>query len=448
MNETILEILRGFSLDLYRPIFPRSLDVGEPLEPRAGNLVTVISGMRRSGKTYRLLQVMEDLIARGVPQDRLLYFNFEDDRLGAVTPATGDAVIEAFWALSPRAAEQGSYLFLDELQEMEDWGSWLRRIVDTTRATIFVTGSSSKMLSENYSTQLRGRSLEYVQYPLGFGEFVRWHEPELDAAGPGWSARERVALERLLGEYLVKGGFPVVQDLPWQRAVPVLQGYARRVVASDVVERHGVGNPRAASLFGTKVLALCGRPLSLRKVTEEIRQTGHAVSRTALADLVGYFEEAFLVHEVDPRTRSTRLGPNHQRKLYPIDHGLARANMPAPTLDQGQILEDAVAVELLRRQGPSRAGAVASYLTETRRHEVDFCAGDALFPQGLQLLQVSWDLTSPRTMERECRSLWEAMAELGVRESTIVFAHGEERLIERDGARIGCVPAWKWLLGH
>lgn len=122
MNEVIASALRDFSIEAFKPIFTRDLDLGEPLPPRAGNLVKVVIGMRRSGKSYRLFQEMDRLLASGVPENRICYFDFDDDRLKPITPATGDAVLEAFYAINPSALSEGAYLFFDELQEMSDWG--------------------------------------------------------------------------------------------------------------------------------------------------------------------------------------------------------------------------------------------------------------------------------------------------------------------------------------
>ena len=118
MNSVIAEKISGFSLADYQPIFHRELDLGDPLEPRAGNLVTVVTGMRRSGKSYRLFQEIERLIESGTDSARILYFNFEDERLDPITPATGDEALEAFFTLHPEAFDLGAYFFFDEVQEM------------------------------------------------------------------------------------------------------------------------------------------------------------------------------------------------------------------------------------------------------------------------------------------------------------------------------------------
>ena len=159
MDRLVARIMQDFSLDLYEPIYPRALDLGTPLLPRAGNLVSVVVGMRRSGKTYRLFQEMRRLLDDGVPPAQMLYFNFEDDRLKPLTSAVGDAVLDTFFELHPEAHERGAYLFLDEVQEIEDWGTWLRRIIDTKKVTVYATGSSSKLLSADVATAFRGRSV-------------------------------------------------------------------------------------------------------------------------------------------------------------------------------------------------------------------------------------------------------------------------------------------------
>ncbi len=446
MNPVIAETIRGFSLELYRPIMPRELNLGKPLVPRAGNLVTVVTGMRRSGKTFRLFQVMDELVAAGVEEGHILYFNFEDERLAPVTPRTGDEVLETFYTLHPEALSEGAYLFFDEIQEMEGWGGWLRRIVDTTRATIYVTGSSSKLLSTEISTEFRGRSIEFVLYPLSFRETLRFSRTDVDPDSQAFTMAERLMLQQRFAAYLREGGFPAVQGLPSAQAVPVLQGYAQRVVARDVIERHDVRVPRVAADFARRVLSMNGRTLSLRKMENAFRSAGHRTSRTYLSEILNYFDEAFLVRVIGERTRLSAPEGNTMVKAYAVDPGLARANAPASARDDGQSLEDAVCIELLRRVETTREGAVSFLKTRTHGYEVDFVVGDALFDEGLALYQVTESLEGEGTFERETRALWEAMSELGLDEATIVVGEGSERDIERDGLRIHCTPAWRWFL--
>ena len=448
MNETIAAILKEFSLDLYRPIVPRDLDLGEPLVPRAGNLVKVVTGMRRSGKSYRLFQEMDALISSGVPLRRICYFNFDDDRLGPVTPDTGDDLLEAFRYLNPETSpEEGLYLFLDELQEMDGWGRWLRRVVDTTRATIYVTGSSSKMLSREISTEFRGRALDFELLPFSFGEVVSL-EPSLAArrGDPVHAPSHQAQLQALLDAYLDKGGFPAVQDLPRPRANALLQSYAQRVVAKDVVERHNLSRLRVASALATRLLGLNARQLSVRKIENDLRSAGLSTGRGYLAGLVSYFEEAYLLFQVKEFSRSLSETTTSQPKIYAIDPGLALANSRAGASDRGQRLEDAVYLEL-RRQNPSaREGTISTLHTRGHGYEIDFVVGDVLDGAPYRLIQVTERMDEPETVERETRALWEAMRESRLDEGIIVVGNGPEKTYESEVGRITQTPAWKWLL--
>lgn len=448
MNETVAALLQEFSLDLYRPIIRRNLDLGPALPPRAGNLVKVVTGMRRSGKSYRLFQEMDDLMRAGVPQERICYFNFEDDRLGRVVPATGDQVIEAFRYLHPGLAEEdGLYLFFDELQEMEGWGSWLRRIVDTTKATIYVSGSSSKMLSSEIATEFRGRAIDFELLPFSFREIVV-QDPSLAPSLRAHiqTAAQAARLQASLDAYLVSGGFPAAQGLPRPQASALLQSYTQRVVARDVVERHNLARPRVASAFARRLMGLNARQLSVRKAENDLRSAGLATGRGYLADLLGYFEEAYLVFPVQEFTRSLSESTTAQPKVYAIDPGLALANSRAGVNDRGQRLEDAVYLELRRRNPGGREGTISTLRTKGRGLEVDFVVGDILDEAPTQLVQVTESMDDPVTAQRELRALWEAMRETGLEEGVLVVGNGLDATHESDFGRIHQVPAWKWLL--
>lgn len=446
MNQTIATVLQEFSLDAYRPIISRTLDLGEPLAPRAGNLVKVVVGMRRSGKSYRLFQEMDALLARGVPQSRICYFNFEDDRIRPVTPQTGDEVIEAFRYLNDVGEQDDLYLFFDELQEMEGWGAWLRRIVDTVRATIYVTGSSSKMLSTEVATEFRGRALDFELLPFSFREVAQASEalaPHVDDRA--LSPTVETGFQALLDRYLERGGFPAAQDLPQPQANALLQSYVRRVVARDVVERHDLARPRVATAVAGRLMGMNARQLSVRRIENDLRSAGLATGRGYLADLVSYLEDAYLLFQVRERSRSLSENTTAQPKVYAIDPGLSLANSRAGACDRGQRLENAVYLELRRRNPMLRDGGIASLRTREHGFEVDFAVGDVL-DGSPQLIQVCQSTDDRATAERETRALWEALKQTGGSEGLIIAGNGAETVLERDGRRIVQVSAWRWLL--
>lgn len=446
VNPIILETLKSFDLSLYEPIHKRDLDLGSPLEPRAGNLVKVIVGMRRSGKSYRLFQEMQALLEAGIPSSRICYFNFEDERLAPLDPSVGDEVLEAFQTLHPDAFEAGAYLFFDELQEMENWEGWLRRIVDTRKATIYATGSSSKLLSTDIATGFRGRAIDFELLPLSFAEYVRFNGMGDLGAQEGYSTTERLRLQAAFSDYLHEGGFPAVQGLPTQEAIPILQSYVQRVVARDVIERHNLAKPRVATAFAQRVLGLNGRQLSLRKAANDLRSAGLPTSRELLGDVFGYLQDAYLAFAMRERTYSLAESTNAAVKAYAIDPGLALANARANTNDRGQRLENAVYLELRRRAIGMRKDAIASLRTKNRGYEVDFVLGDALDEAPFELFQVCDSVDDPATLKRELRALWEVMDEQGVREGTLIVGEGGDEAYEQGSCTVRQIPAWKWML--
>ena len=447
MNPVVLETLANFDFNLYEPIMGRSLDLGTPAQPKAGNLVKVVTGMRRSGKSYRLFQEMKRLADEGVSWNRLCYFNFEDDRLAPVTPQTGDEVLEAFRSLNPDAFDEGVYLFFDEIQEMEDWGPWLRRVVDTTKATIYVTGSSSRLLSREIATGFRGRAIDFELLPLSFSEYLDFNGllPFKEQQG-AFTTSQRILCQDAFGTYLRAGGFPAVQGLAAQESNPILQSYVQQVVARDVIERHDIGRPRVASQFAQRLMDMNGRQLSLRKVANDFKSAGLSTSRELLGDLLTYMQEAYLAFTVREQAYSLKESSNTTAKVYAVDAGLALANARANTNDAGQRLEDAVYLELRRRCPGMRKEAISSLRTDAHGYEVDFIVGDALEEQPSALVQACYDVEDEATLARELRALWEAMEEKHVDNSHLISVTGKEQDFEQDGRTVHLVPAWKWFL--
>lgn len=448
MNPIIREQIASFSIENYRPIVHRDLDLGEPLSPKAGNLVKVVTGMRRSGKSYRLFQEMERVHASGIPWERICYFNFEDDRLAPVTPATGDEVLDAFCSLNSIDGAEGIYLFFDEIQEMDGWGAWLRRVVDTTKATIYVSGSSSKMLSDEISTEFRGRALDFELLPYSFSEYVRarGESATFPSEAALYSAQTRLRFGRLLSSYLDEGGFPASIDLPAPQRIALLQSYVQRVVARDVIERHSIARPRVASLFAQRVMGSNAKAFSIRKVEADLRSLGLSSSRELLGNLLEYLEQAYLIFRV--RDFSYALAESSRRtpKLYAIDPGLAHANARANSSELGQRLENAVYLELRRRNPGMRAEAISSFTTKGHGYEIDFVVGDLAYQDAFELYQVCETADDEATKKRELRALWEALEETHLEEGILIMGDETEEELTQAGKRIRLIPAWKWLL--
>lgn len=446
-NDLVAQKIKDFEQQGIPQVFERDLDLGNPQEPKRDNIVYVIVGARRCGKTYRLYQEIRRLQGQGVELDRMLYFNFEDERLRPYEPSLLADVLDTFYALYPAARGEGAYLFFDEIQEIPEWGAFLRRVVDTEKATVYVTGSSSKMLSSELKSEFRGRSLVRELFPLSFSEYVRYKTGGVPESNAPFSSSAAALLRHHLVGYLERGGFIATLEQTPADAIQLLQEYASRTVAMDVVERYDVKNPRLASLFLARCMASSGRELSVNRVYNEFKSRQISVSRNTLSDLLEYYEDAYLLFSVPEFTRSLANNTRSASKVYAVDPAMFGAFSPASALDHGQRLETAVFNALRRRTPAVRPGSVCRLLIKDKNksHEVDFVAGDALLMQAYGLIQVSVDMTSEKTREREIAALDAAMAQFDLGESVIVTMDEQADIPCKHGV-VHAVPAWKWLL--
>lgn len=442
MNSTIIQILRDFCIEDYLPIIPRDLDLGDAFMPRRGNLVKVIIGMRRSGKSFRLLQEMIKLHENGIPWSQICYFNFEDDRLGPIASQTGDALIQAFKDEHPESIEEGIYYFFDEIQEMDGWSAWMRRMVDTQKATFYLTGSSSKLLSDEIGTEFRGRAIEFELLPLSFKEYLRFIDLDIALIE---TTNGRSKLRNAFHKYLECGGFPDAVALSMPLRIALLQSYTSRVAAKDVVERHGLNSLEAAAQISQRLLELNGCQLSFRKIEGYLRAQGLATARTTIANIVNYLTAAYLVFLIDER-RMGKTSGSRNKKVYAVDPGLALANGKAGSNNEGQRLEDAVYLELRRRVTGLRENVISTYHTNRRQYEVDFLVGDKILGEEPALYQVCVSLNSPETRERELRALVEASEETGIEELYLILGSGESEEIDFGERHVRIISAIEWFL--
>ena len=446
-NSLVQEKILDFEQLGLPEIFDRDLQLLPIQQPRRNNLAQVIVGTRRCGKTYRLFQEMRDVVRAGYSPETILYFNFEDERLKPYTTSLLADVLDTFFAMHPNAREEGCFLFFDEIQEVPDWSLFLRRVIDSTKATVYVTGSSSKMLSSELSSEFRGRSLSRELFPLSFSEFVRCRGGGNLSNSKGLSSADAAILRGELSEYLLRGGYMAALDLSVSDGMMLMQEYAYRTVAMDVVERYNLRTPQIAASFLTRCIASSGRELSVNKVVNEFKSRGASTSRETLSMLLTYYEEAYLVFSLGDLTRALADNPRSSSKVYAVDPGMFASFSRAASKEEGQRLETAVFNKLRRLAPQARSGSLARMTFEHGggSHEVDFVMGDALLGDVFQLVQVSVGVSDPRTRRRELSALEAAMEKYGIDESVIVTMDSEETA-EMGSGVVHIVPAWKWLL--
>jgi len=371
--------------------------------PESKNIIKVAVGMRRTGKTYFLFQTVRQLLSEGVPFNRILYINFEDDRILPLDHKAMGQMIDAWYTLHPDNHNHCCYLFLDEVQNVNGWPVVLRRILDTKNIQIYVTGSSAKLLSKEIATSLRGRSLAIEILPYSYTEYLASHnlQPPSQPFGNKMLDHHR----SYLLNYFRIGGFPGVQSMPGHEQLETLQNYVETVIFRDIVERHQISNVPLLKYFISFLLKNISSPFSINKFYKDIKSQGYQVGKDTLYSYLTHLEDAFLVFAVPIFTESLRRVQTTPKKMYAIDNGLVVANTFNLSDNLGKLFENQVYLDL-RRQGKK-----IFYYHTSGGHEVDFVTQDR---EGRhELIQVVWDITDPLTLEREERALNQAKSELG-----------------------------------
>jgi len=366
--------------------------------PRVPGKALAVIGPRRAGKTTFLWQLLAQRLEAKTPREHLLYFNFEDERLAGMTAQDLSLLAEEYYRLHPEVRDQQQVVFyLDEIQVVSGWEKFTRRLLDTERVDLVVSGSSAKLLSREIATSMRGRALEALVLPFSFREFLRHQKAEPSHNLDHLTKAKRSALDKGLRDYLAEGGYPEAQSIEPRDRFELLRSYTDTALLRDVIERHKVSNPVALRWMVRQLLGNACGLFSIHKFHSDLRSQGIPVAKDTLHAYLLHLEDAFLIRTIPIATDSERRRMVNPRKVYPIDPGLIPVFDRSGKANWGHALETVVALELLRR------GAEIAYVRTARDQEVDFLAR---YPDGTQeLIQVCVDLDTSEIINREVRSL-------------------------------------------
>lgn len=203
-----------------------------------------------------------------MPSERAIYLSFDDERLGTLEVEQLSLLLEEHYRRHAELRGKQVVLWLlDEIQLVPGWERFVRRILDTERVEIVVSGASAKMLSREVHTSLRGRGIETQIQPFSFREHLRHRGTEPVKPPSRWTSADRSRIERAFREYLIEGGFPEAQGLPMTVRFPLLQGYVETVMFRDVVERHGITQVAALRWL---IVRIVGAPEELIQVCADV----------------------------------------------------------------------------------------------------------------------------------------------------------------------------------
>jgi predicted AAA+ superfamily ATPase len=402
--------------------------------PQIQGKADVVIGMRRVGKTWFCYQKIHELLKTGIKRNEILFLNFEDDRLFEFKLEHFQIILDVYYSKYPENRNQTSYFFFDEIQRIDQWEIFIRRLIDTENVQIYLTGSSSKLLSKEIATGLRGRSLTIEIFPFSFYEFLMFHglfkdKPKI------FGAKTASVLRKAVKNYFEIGGFPEVQNIDHNLRIEILQGYIDSVLLKDIIERHKVSNIVAIKYLIRNIMISSGRKFSVNKFYNTLKSMSVKCTKNSLYEYLDHLVDAFLFSKVPIHTRSEKARQLNPVKIYTIDTGLLNAMTFRNSSDAGLLLENMVFMHLRRNNFD------VEYVNTRQGYETDFFARHKITNK-VELIQVCWAMSDIKTFDREVKGLVSAMDELSVSSGTIV-TWDDETVID---STIKVVPVWKWLL--
>jgi len=379
----------------------------------------VFLGIRRAGKSFLMYQRIKELVKKGTDMESILYINFEDERLYGLSLMELDQIKQTF----EENYSQKPIFFLDEIQIIEGWEKFVRRLADKDYR-VYVTGSNAKMLSSEISTTLGGRFLIKNVFPFSFEEYLSASNISLSR---NWEYRPEVKnkVAKCFSQYFYYGGFPEIVRFDNKREW--LQGLFHKIFFGDLIARYGVRNSDSMRLLIKKLAESIMQPSSYNHLKNIVSSAGDKVSVAAIIDYISYLKETLIVFEL--RNYASCFAEREtSKKYYFLDNGILNLFLFNPdTL----LLENFVAINLYKRYGDD-------LFYYNRNVEVDFYVQS----EGM-LVQVSWSIAEQSTYDREVGALVKTTKFLNGKRHIIVTRDTEDT-IEVEGIRIEVVPVWKW----
>ncbi len=436
-DELLIDLITDFHQREMPELVQRELEVKLP---KAKRCVSVV-GPRRAGKSSLLFLMVQQLRASG-PRGRALYVNLEDDRLYPPNVDTLERVVRLYREVLPESRDWETHLFLDEVQTVEGWERYVRRLVDTENVRVYLTGSSSKLLRDEIATTMRGRCISYTLLPFSFGEFLAAKGMEVPRHP---SPSDRARTSNLLREYVTFGGFPevTIEDDP-EVKLRILGQYVDVMLLRDVVERHRLANIMGLRMLFGRLLSSVSSTFSVHRFHGMLRSQNISVSKNTLYDYFSHLEDALVILPLRRYSPSLKEVQQSLPKVYPIDNGFIAQARGGSASEMGALMEATVAVELFRRTCSDPTLGLY-YWSRQGSGEVDF----VLMRGGetASLVQCCYDASEEDTRRRELRALARASEDL--RCDDLLMVTWDEKGTETvEDSTVRIVPLWEWLLGR
>ncbi len=391
--------------------------------PQSLNKVIIFYGVRRSGKTFVLFDLFKKHTANSI------YIDFEDDRLQDFSLGDFEKLKEALFELKPELIGKKLLFFLDEVQNVKAWEKFCRRAVERENISIFVSGSSSKIMPYEMHTGLRGRVWSMELLPFSFREYLISKNIDLDDKNIFYGTNKAFLKNHFL-KYLNWGGFPEASFIESEfEKRKLLKEYMSAMFFRDLVERYKITNIQLLETLINKLFSSFSTKLSLTSFYKQYKGK-FPFSKDLLFKYYKYIVESMLVFEVKKFAESAYKRTRNPSKIYLVDTGLCKR---LTSKDTGRQLENIIYLELRRR------GYNIFYFEEGKECDFIVSKDNKFFP-----FQITYELNE-NNIKRETEGLIEACKWFHLKNGVII-TYDEEKDIRIDGIDIKIVPAWKWLV--
>ena len=397
------------------------------------NQAIVLTGVRRSGKSTILLQLVKELIDSGVNPKDTLIINLEDYRWENLSLQLLDQIYTFY--LKKINQSRPFYLFLDEIHKIIGWERFVRTLIDKKEAKVVVSGSNAKLISQELGTLLTGRHVGLKVYPPTFKELLDLRNlnvnSELDLF------RKKTEINNFIDEAFDYGFFPEIILAEEEKVkLKILRDGLDSIITRDVAERYKIREKEKIRSLMRYYLSNTSTSVSFNKLREMLNLPLRTIERFSQ-----YLEEAYLIIFLKRFSYKVKEQEKSPRKVYCIDLGLVNASGFKFIENKSQLMENLVFLELTKKEQE------VYYWKNPQQEEVDFVVKDGI--KIIQLIQVCFNIENPDTKNRELRSLIKASKELKCKTLLVITKDydGEEKIEWfGDKAVIKFIPLWKWLL--
>jgi len=380
----------------------------------SGASAFVIKGARRCGKSTLLKQLVHEKF-----NQNFFYFNFDEERIANFKVEDFQSLMEVFIELFG----DKKTVFFDEIQNISGWELFINRLL-RQNYHVFITGSNSNLLSKELGTHLTGRHVDLELYPFSFVEYLRARKIEPNKKY--YSTKDVAVFSKKFKEYLKGGGMP--EKVVFNNEA-ILSQVITDITQKDIVNRYDLRKPAEFKAVLNFLISNAAHPITYRA----IRNNFEIKSVTTVQKYVQYAEETYLIFLVNKYEKKTKLLNKNPKKVYCVDNGIITKNTPTMKEQDGDLLENTVALHL------KRLNKEFYYYSTKNKSETDF-----VVPSEKQAIQVCYELND-RNKEREINGLVNAMKELKTKTGLILTLDQEQEL-DHKGDKIIVKPVWQWLL--